>query len=130
MTRSIHRLNAWKLKLLKIPFHRRFTQAVMPDNTLRVNRGVVGNTSTQMLAGFQTDVVDLRPEVVHILFGTNDAASAGWVFPCGGDNPRVIPNPAATSSTWLRWRKLRGIKVVIGMVPHYGTGRAFSSRLD
>jgi lysophospholipase L1-like esterase len=37
-----------------------------------VGRGVGGQTSPQVLTRFYADVVALRPEVVHILVGTND----------------------------------------------------------
>jgi lysophospholipase L1-like esterase len=36
------------------------------------NAGIGGNTTTQMLARFQTDVVALSPDVVFIMGGTND----------------------------------------------------------
>ena len=39
-----------------------------------VNRGISGQTTPQMLVRFRQDVVDLHPEVVVILAGTNDVA--------------------------------------------------------
>ena len=39
-----------------------------------VNRGISGQTTTQMLARFQQDVISLQPKVVVILAGTNDLA--------------------------------------------------------
>jgi acyl-CoA thioesterase I len=39
-----------------------------------VNRGISGQTSSQMLLRFRQDVVDLTPKVVVILAGTNDFA--------------------------------------------------------
>lgn len=39
-----------------------------------VNRGISGQTSSQMLLRFRQDVVDLKPKVVLILAGTNDFA--------------------------------------------------------
>jgi acyl-CoA thioesterase-1 len=39
-----------------------------------INRGISGQTSTQMLLRFRQDVVDLKPKVVVILAGTNDVA--------------------------------------------------------
>lgn len=39
-----------------------------------VGRGISGQTTPQMLIRFQQDVVDLKPEVVVILAGTNDIA--------------------------------------------------------
>lgn len=37
-------------------------------------RGISGQTSYQMLARFQSDVIDLNPEKVFLLIGTNDVA--------------------------------------------------------
>jgi lysophospholipase L1-like esterase len=39
-----------------------------------VNRGISGQTTPQMLLRFQQDVVNLHPEVVVLLAGTNDIA--------------------------------------------------------
>jgi lysophospholipase L1-like esterase len=39
-----------------------------------INRGISGQTSSQMLLRFQQDVIDLKPKVVLILAGTNDFA--------------------------------------------------------
>jgi lysophospholipase L1-like esterase len=38
----------------------------------RLDRGISGQTSPQMLLRFQQDVIALRPRVVHIMAGTND----------------------------------------------------------
>jgi lysophospholipase L1-like esterase len=39
-----------------------------------VNRGIGGQTTSQMLVRFRQDVIDLQPKVVIILAGTNDIA--------------------------------------------------------
>jgi lysophospholipase L1-like esterase len=39
-----------------------------------VNRGIGGQTTSQMLVRFRQDVIDLRPKAVVILAGTNDIA--------------------------------------------------------
>src|SRR5437868_3754121 len=39
-----------------------------------VNRGISGQTTSQMLVRFRQDVIDLQPRVVVILAGTNDIA--------------------------------------------------------
>ena len=45
-------------------------------------RGIGGQTSTQMLARFTADVVNLHPKAVVIMAGTNDVAhNAYWVEP-------------------------------------------------
>lgn len=40
----------------------------------KINRGISGQTSSQILLRFIADVVDLKPRRVHILCGTNDIA--------------------------------------------------------
>ncbi|QOY87020.1 GDSL-type esterase/lipase family protein [Paludibaculum fermentans] len=49
-----------------------------------VNRGISGQITSQMLARFQADVVQLKPAAVVILAGTNDIGR--------GVNPAVIQN--------------------------------------
>jgi lysophospholipase L1-like esterase len=39
-----------------------------------INRGISGQTTSQMLVRFRQDVIDLHPKVVVILAGTNDIA--------------------------------------------------------
>ncbi|WLT33438.1 GDSL-type esterase/lipase family protein [Geothrix sp. PMB-07] len=39
-----------------------------------VNRGISGQTTAQLLLRFRPDVIDLKPQVVFILAGTNDIA--------------------------------------------------------
>jgi lysophospholipase L1-like esterase len=39
-----------------------------------VNRGIGGQTTSQMLVRFREDVIDLQPKIVVILAGTNDIA--------------------------------------------------------
>ncbi len=40
----------------------------------RLDRGISGQTTAQMLVRFRADVIDLHPAVVHIMAGTNDIA--------------------------------------------------------
>ena len=40
-----------------------------------VDRGISGQTSSQMVLRFYGDVIQLRPRVVHLLAGTNDVAA-------------------------------------------------------
>ena len=46
----------------------------MFDNQTYINRGIGGQTTPQMLLRFRQDVIDLKPEIVVILAGTNDIA--------------------------------------------------------
>ncbi|ANI88352.1 acylhydrolase [Arachidicoccus ginsenosidimutans] len=45
-----------------------------------INRGISGQTTSQMLVRFRKDVIDLHPKVVIILAGTNDiAGNTGFI---------------------------------------------------
>ena len=45
-----------------------------------IDRGISGQTSAQMLARFDADVIALRPRIVHIMAGTNDIALNGGPY--------------------------------------------------
>jgi lysophospholipase L1-like esterase len=45
-----------------------------------IDRGVSAQNTTQMLARFRHDVIDLKPRVVHIMAGINDSMSAGGML--------------------------------------------------
>ena len=49
-------------------------EAFIKDSPDRIGRGISGQTSPQMLVRFRSDVIALRPAVVHIMAGTNDVA--------------------------------------------------------
>jgi len=76
-----------------------------------VDKGISGQTSTQVAARFQTDVIALHPQAVHILVGTNDLSS--WWVP---------------ETTWTAFEsmiaaaKANGIAVYLGTVPPWGNG--------
>lgn len=44
------------------------------DNPHHINRGINGQTTSQILHRFQQDVIDLKPKSVVVLVGTNDVA--------------------------------------------------------
>ena len=49
--------------------------ARLPERQLTfLNRGISGNTVTDLAARWQTDALDLKPDVISILVGVNDAA--------------------------------------------------------
>ena len=66
-----------------------------------VDKGISGQNSNQLLARFQTDVIDLHPEIVHILIGTNDVYP-GWTLQPSG--PNAINSPANLEAM-VKWRK-------------------------
>ena len=70
-----------------------------------LDRGVSGETTTQMLARFRTDVIALNPAVVHIMGGINDIATP--------------PGTALTRSnieSMVELARAHGIAVILGAV--------------
>ncbi|WP_432670954.1 GDSL-type esterase/lipase family protein [Flavobacterium sp. SM2513] len=49
-------------------------QSLFRENLHFINRGINGQTSSQILHRFQADVLDLQPKIVVVLVGTNDIA--------------------------------------------------------
>ena len=74
-----------------------------------IDRGISGQTSQQILARFYQDVVELRPQAVHIMAGTNDVA--GNLGPSRARD--VINNIAAMVDI----AKANHIAVVLGSIP-------------
>ncbi len=74
-----------------------------------VNRGIGGQTSEQMVLRFRSDVVDLRPRVVHIMAGTNDIA--------GNTGPNELVQYQNNIAAMIDLAKANGIKVILGSVP-------------
>ncbi len=73
-----------------------------------VDRGVHGQTSTQIVARFYQDVVRLRPHVVHILCGINDiAGNTGFASPDAYANAILAMVDMARAN---------GIAVVVGSI--------------
>lgn len=50
------------------------SQPFIHDDSHFIDRGISGQTAPQMLVRFRSDVVALRPALVHIMAGTNDIA--------------------------------------------------------
>ena len=72
-------------------------------------RGIGGQTSTQMLARFTADVINLRPKAVVIMAGTNDVAqNIYWVEP-----DRVVDNVVAMCLL----ARASGIVPIISSIP-------------
>ena len=78
-----------------------------------LDRGISGQSSGQMVLRFQADVVALKPRVVHVLAGTNDAANN-----TGPLRPIDVENNLRTMAELAR---LHGIRVIFGTIPpaHY-----------
>ncbi len=73
-----------------------------------VNRGISGQTTPQMLVRFRQDVVDLHPEAVVILAGTNDIAGN-----TGPSTPEMIKD---NFKGMVEIAKANGIRVILASV--------------
>ncbi|HEU0277415.1 MAG TPA: GDSL-type esterase/lipase family protein [Rhodanobacteraceae bacterium] len=73
-----------------------------------VDRGISGQTTSQMLVRFRQDVIDLHPEVVQIMGGTNDIAGN-----TGDTTLAAIENNIASMADLAR---AHGIAVVLASV--------------
>lgn len=74
----------------------------------RVDRGISGQTSAQMLGRFYADVIALHPAVVHILAGTNDIA--------GNGGPTTLDGIENNIRSMVELAQAHRIKVVLGTV--------------
>ena len=78
----------------------------------RIDRGIGGQTTPQMVLRMMSDVVALHPRAVHIMGGTNDiAGNTGPMTPAMSEN-----NVRAMTDIAQR----HGIKVLIASVPPAG----------
>ncbi|MEX0779105.1 MAG: SGNH/GDSL hydrolase family protein [Balneolales bacterium] len=73
-----------------------------------INRGISGQTTPQMLVRFRQDVVNLNPDVVVILAGTNDIA--------GNTGPSSLDMIAHNIYSMAEIAKANGIKVILSSV--------------
>ena len=77
-------------------------------NPSYVNRGISGQTSSQMLVRFRPDVIELNPKVVVISAGTNDIAE--------NRGPITINRIAGNIFSMAELAKQNGIKVILASV--------------
>lgn len=75
----------------------------------KVDRGISGQTTSQMLLRFRQDVIELHPQVVHILAGTNDVA--------GNTGPVTLAQVEGNLASMAELAHAHGIRVVLGSVP-------------
>jgi lysophospholipase L1-like esterase len=73
-----------------------------------VNRGISGETTPQMVVRFRQDVVDLHPEAVVILAGTNDIA--------GNTGPSTPEMTEDNFRSMAEIAKANGIRVILASV--------------
>jgi lysophospholipase L1-like esterase len=74
-----------------------------------IDKGISGQNSSQVLARFQSDVIDSHPEIVHILVGTNDVYP-GW----------TLQPSAANVEAMVQMAQANGIHVVLATIPPWG----------
>ncbi len=73
---------------------RHYLNALYPEQPIEVvNAGISGHKSTDMLARFQRDVLDKKPDLVTISVGVNDVWHGFMDNHPDGDGPRAIPLP-------------------------------------
>lgn len=73
-----------------------------------VNRGISGQTTSQMLLRFRPDVIALKPKVVVILAGTNDIS--------GNTGPITLEAIQGNLASMVDLAHANGIKVVLASV--------------
>jgi lysophospholipase L1-like esterase len=74
-----------------------------------VNRGISGQTSSQLLLRFEQDVIALRPKAVHIMIGTNDVAGNN-----GPERPEDLKN---NLRAMVALAKAQHIGVILAAIP-------------
>jgi lysophospholipase L1-like esterase len=87
-----------------------------------IAKGISGQNSNQIVARFQTDVIDLHPDMVHILIGTNDVYP-GWTLgpcdvPAGSANFEDSP---ANVVAMVEMARSADIKVILATIPPWET---------
>jgi lysophospholipase L1-like esterase len=75
----------------------------------RVNRGISGQTSAQMVLRMVPDVIDLKPRAVHIMAGTNDIA--------GNTGPMTQEMTRDNIRAMTALAQRHGIKVLLATIP-------------
>ena len=78
------------------------------ENPSYINRGIGGQTTPQMLIRFRQDVVELEPQAVVILAGTNDIA--------GNTGPATAEMIMANIKGMCEIAMANGIKVILASV--------------
>ncbi|HTV09219.1 MAG TPA: SGNH/GDSL hydrolase family protein [Candidatus Aquilonibacter sp.] len=79
-----------------------------------INRGISGQTTEQMVVRFRQDVIDLHPEAVVILAGTNDIAGN-----TGPETPETIENDFRSMVDLARANHIRVILASITPADRY-----------
>lgn len=83
-----------------------------------IDRGISGQTTSQLLIRFRPDVIDLHPKVVVILAGTNDLAGNTGPMTLG-----QIEENLASMTELARANKIRVVLASVLPVSNYGHDR-------
>jgi lysophospholipase L1-like esterase len=75
----------------------------------RVDRGISGQTTAQMLVRFRQDVIALHPQAVHIMAGTNDVA--------GNTGAATMATVQGNIQSMAELARAHGIKVILASIP-------------
>lgn len=77
-----------------------------------INRGISGQTTPQILLRFRTDVIELKPQIIVILAGTNDIA--------GNTGPATLEMILGNLISMCELAKANDIKVILcSVLPAY-----------
>ena len=88
-----------------------------------IDKGISGQTSSQLLARFQTDVIDLHPQIVHILVGTNDVYPGWTVEPSESSAGNGIDS-SANVKAMVQMAQANSIHVILATIPPWGCDAA------
>ena len=84
-------------------------QPFITGNSHYAGRGIGGQTTLQMLVRFRSDVISLKPKLVHIMAGTNDVA--------GNNGPESDTDIEGAIQSMVELALTNHIKVVLASIP-------------
>lgn len=82
-----------------------YEQTLFEENKNFINRGINGQTTSQILHRFQQDVIDLKPKSVIILVGTNDIAE--------NQGPIILLEIQDNFQKMIEQARINNIKIVL-----------------
>ncbi len=85
------------------------SQPFIHSNSHFVDRGISGQTAPQMLVRFRSDAVALKPQIVHIMAGTNDIA--------GNTGPETEDEIFGYIVSMVQLAQANHIKVILASIP-------------
>jgi len=84
-------------------------ESFIAGNPHYLGRGISGQTALQMVVRFRADVIALKPQLVHIMAGTNDVA--------GNNGPESDTDIEGAIESMVQLALANHIKVVLGSIP-------------